>query len=336
MAARVVNNQLKNLRDLFARLFPRANQIDRVLNDANVDAAQVDLNGSALDQWNNVFVFTEFQRQTQQLIEVALRLFPGNEQLRLASEGALREIRGPELPSPPPPSSETLERLTAGKNTLLPIHFLRRGVEIAKSVARIVLQDGGSGTGWLLPDNWMVTNNHVLATAQQAASAIAEFNFEKDLNGLDVARTEFRFDPGAGFHTSSLAQGGDDWTAVKMQGDANAAFGAILLADVPVAKDEYVNIIQHAGGGPKMIALYHNTVIEFPARRIRYLTDTEPGSSGSPVFNSHWQVVALHHASAQGVDPATEKPIISNQGIPISVLLEGLRQKGVCPPAGGR
>lgn len=87
MAARVVNNQLKNLRDLFARLFPRANQIDRVLNDANVDAAQVDLNGSALDQWNKVFVFTEFQRQTQRLIEVALSLFPGNEQLRLASEG---------------------------------------------------------------------------------------------------------------------------------------------------------------------------------------------------------------------------------------------------------
>lgn len=30
-----------------------------------------------------------------------------------------------------------------------------------------------------------------------------------------------------------------------------------------------------------------------------YLTDTLPHSSGSPVFNSEWEVVALHHAGVQ-------------------------------------
>ena len=30
--------------------------------------------------------------------------------------------------------------------------------------------------------------------------------------------------------------------------------------------------------------------------RLRYQTNTEDGSSGSPVFNREWRVVALHHA----------------------------------------
>jgi V8-like Glu-specific endopeptidase len=30
---------------------------------------------------------------------------------------------------------------------------------------------------------------------------------------------------------------------------------------------------------------------------LRYFTDTEPGSSGSPVCNDNWQVIALHRAT---------------------------------------
>ena len=29
---------------------------------------------------------------------------------------------------------------------------------------------------------------------------------------------------------------------------------------------------------------------------LHYRTDTAPGSSGSPVFNDQWEVVALHHS----------------------------------------
>jgi len=36
---------------------------------------------------------------------------------------------------------------------------------------------------------------------------------------------------------------------------------------------------------------------------MHYRTPTDPGSSGSPVFNAKWEVVALHHAGS----PATPR-----------------------------
>jgi hypothetical protein len=39
-----------------------------------------------------------------------------------------------------------------------------------------------------------------------------------------------------------------------------------------------------------------NKVVESLEHFIRYETDTQPGSSGSPVFNDQWQLAALHHS----------------------------------------
>src|SRR5262249_30789464 len=53
---------------------------------------------------------------------------------------------------------------------------------------------------------------------------------------------------------------------------------------------------------------------------LHYEADTQPGSSGSPVFNDQWELVALHHASV----PAPEHPELGkfvNEGIRISRLL---------------
>ena len=65
--------------------------------------------------------------------------------------------------------------------------------------------------------------------------------------------------------------------------------------------------------------------------QVRYLTDTDQGSSGSPVLDDDWQVVALHHG-AQKVDPQLYKgePGVEsvvkfhNQGIEIQTILGDL------------
>ena len=59
-----------------------------------------------------------------------------------------------------------------------------------------------------------------------------------------------------------------------------------------------VNIIQHPYGGPKKVALRNNLVYDSNFPKLRYFTDTDHGSSGSPVFNDAWEVVALHRASS--------------------------------------
>jgi endonuclease/exonuclease/phosphatase family metal-dependent hydrolase len=52
---------------------------------------------------------------------------------------------------------------------------------------------------------------------------------------------------------------------------------------------------------------------------VRYRTDTEPGSSGSPVFNNSWDLVALHHAGwRDGTNTAT------NEGIRLAAIVSHL------------
>jgi V8-like Glu-specific endopeptidase len=50
---------------------------------------------------------------------------------------------------------------------------------------------------------------------------------------------------------------------------------------------------------------------------LRYTTNTQPGSSGSPVFDFEWNLVALHHLG----DPAFDKLTAEfNQGIPANAI----------------
>ena len=60
-----------------------------------------------------------------------------------------------------------------------------------------------------------------------------------------------------------------------------------------------VNIVQHPKGELKQIAIRNNTLLDLPEdsgldKFAHYETDTEQGSSGSPVLNDQWEV--LHHS----------------------------------------
>ena len=73
-------------------------------------------------------------------------------------------------------------------------------------------------------------------------------------------------------------------------------FLPLLADDAKVLKGEPLNIIQHPNGEPKQLALRANDLVDILDIFLHYQTDTAPGSSGSPVFNDQWEVVALHHS----------------------------------------
>ena len=100
-----------------------------------------------------------------------------------------------------------------------------------------------------------------------------------------------------------------------------------LIADEGKAiVGEFVTIIQHPGGQKKQIALRENRVVDVLDSFLHYETDTEPGSSGSPVFNDQWEIVALHHATV----PVPEQDELGgwvNEGVRVSRLIAFIRSQ---------
>jgi hypothetical protein len=145
----------------------------------------------------------------------------------------------------------------------------------------------------------LLTNNHVLESASDARHSLAEFNVEEQLPGQTLPLVAFALRPDEFFLTDEFL----DFTLVAVapqstNGQSIDEFGynPPFEGDDPILESEKVNIIQHPSGRPKELALRDNTVTAILADFIHYEADTEPGSSGSPVFNDQWQLVALHHS----------------------------------------
>ena len=66
-------------------------------------------------------------------------------------------------------------------------------------------------------------------------------------------------------------------------------------------------------------------------RLMHYRTPTEPGSSGSPVFNSKWEVVALHHAGSQNAPRLHGRgEYQANEAITLRAICQAIAVRG-CP-----
>lgn len=94
-----------------------------------------------------------------------------------------------------------------------------------------------------------------------------------------------------------------------------------LPTNVSYAVDQHLNIIQHPSGRHKEVALQKNQVTNIYTNHIRYTTDTEPGSSGSPVFNNAWDLLVLHHAGGE----FSGGKWINNQGVRIDKIVNSIR-----------
>lgn len=241
-----------------------------------------------------------------------------------------------------------LERLM-GRNDLIGVGFLEAGFLASRSIGRLTVRGGAGihhGTGFLVSPSLLMTNNHVLRTADEAGRGVVEFNFQAGLDGQMLAPVVFELEPQTLFVTDLAL----DFSVVAVaqtsqDGRPLSPFGRLPLRETEgkVILGEIVNIIQHPNGEPKQLALRENKVVDLLEKFVHYETDTAPGSSGSPVFNDQWEVVALHHAGVPRTDE-NGKPLAldgslwhpgmgehrldwkANEGVRISRVLGALRQ----------
>ena len=195
-------------------------------------------------------------------------------------------------------------------NDLMGMRFFEQGLQVSRAVGRIHIRDSGGdtlgyGTGFLVSSRLLLTNQHVLPSAAAARRSTVEFNYQENANGAIQASTMVTLAPQELFLSDEQL----DYALVAVAPEPGlAAFGWLPLIEDPgkLLVGETVNIIQHPNGEPKQLAIRNNQVVDELELFIHYQTDTDPGSSGSPVFNDQWEVVALHHSGVPRRNPANE------------------------------
>ncbi|MCB5164110.1 serine protease [Streptomyces bambusae] len=225
----------------------------------------------------------------------------------------------PDMPPPAEGGGETKEEIVNTDDTV-PFGFLQGGETAGRAVAQLKVfpyeagarkQSGShAGTGWLIAPGLLVTNHHVINARSRSGSAVPQAAAEDF--ALQAVNSRSRFDyldedvqlEGTAATALEASDKDLDYAVLRLAepGDRPvlrvATAPLVLSAEAPTA----VNIIQHPLGLPKRIALRNNLAFDANDRDVRYFSDTQPGSSGSPVMTDDWRVVALHRSSQRVTD----------------------------------
>ena len=210
----------------------------------------------------------------------------------------------------------THEKIMGERPTFLDVAYLKSGYEAARGVVKLRMRfaDGWyTGTGFLISPTRLLTAHHNMqqTTGEKVLEVQALFDYERALSGPAAEGTEVPCEL-----ETIRGEAADDWAVIDLTGPAVDAI-PLLLSETPAALKDRVAIIQHPNGMAKQVALHSNLVTFANDARVQYLTDTLPGSSGAPVFNTDWQVVAVHHAGGDLEVPGSKDLVYRNQGTPI-------------------
>ncbi len=193
--------------------------------------------------------------------------------------------------------------------------FVIRGEDLKK----------GLGDELLLLTNAHVVNDAGASRALKSEKAIVRFE-------MPVENSK---DEGQEYTVTQL------WTSLPDELDATLLRPEPPIKDrkpVPIARelpsvDEYARayIIGHPNGNTLAFSIHDNFILDYDDQFLHYRSPTENGSSGSPVFNSSWELIGLHHAGLEEMQMLNnkEETYPANEGIWIQAIIELLAQSDI-------
>jgi V8-like Glu-specific endopeptidase len=276
---------------------------------------------------------------TMRLLNAARQSQPGNQALLAFAEQFNLSA-----------ATAALERIVREKLKFLPIDQWRTRLgEVEVQVCRV--ETGTSfGTGFLVGPDLVLTNYHVVEDVLEGSNPPGNVVCRFDYRELADGKT---LNPGTTFklHDSdwrvddspySLDEPDKlDYTLLrldtspgKMSVNPREANGQLRgwfkvpTGEVSLKPGDPLHIVQHPDARPLQLALDTEAVIGLTGNgtRVRYRTNTEPGSSGSPCCDANWNLVALHHVGDPKYGPLSNKGEW-NQGVLFDAIVKRLNQQ---------
>jgi len=227
--------------------------------------------------------------------------------------------------------SDGLEKIVNKNPDLFsdPSQWLRGMVRAMWAVCRIENPEGRAwGTGFLIAPDLVVTNNHVVCGGginESPSQVRCRFGFLTRAAGSRGQSKTYQL---ANLHwlahSSPTENGGLDYAVLRLDSKAGLDYvndlptnphrGWIRVSTNPPVQGLSLLTLQHPGGDTLKLADGHVQAITPPW--LSYQVNTEYGSSGSPVFDNRWELVALHSRRD------STQPL--NKGILFSAILQNL------------
>jgi V8-like Glu-specific endopeptidase len=213
--------------------------------------------------------------------------------------------------------------------------WFKDALERCRAVARIEDEyEDGIGTGFLvegsalhasLPDVVLITNAHVIPEAISGEDAFVTFR------GLgDAPDADRRHRVQDVLWTSPRDQ--LDATIVRLKSAPAGVSPCPTARELPPLESSpppRAFIVGHPSGRMlPMFSIQDNLMLDYDGTWVHYRAPTEPGSSGSPVFDRRWKLIALHHAGSD------EMPMLhgggtyqANEGIWVGRIKEAIQDE---------
>ena len=338
-----MNIKISQLRDELAKLYPLQAALKMLLDDCELSYNNIHITGSSKSGWHEVL--KELNRHVFKikiLLDAVSEEYPDNIVVIKYLQQENNRIKAhqkkfaQEFSGNSPSQSEAIEDAFSGlivhnseyekiigkRNDLTPIAWVKNAARASRSVCKVLLQNGASGTGWIYNDRYLLTNNHVIENIDVARSAKIIFNY----GGInDEPEKVYGLNPNDRFCSSPELELDFSLVAIADQDNSLAQFGSLTISKTIPRVNDLVNIIQHPKGDLMKMAMPDEVISVWPEKNyLFYKCDTLGGSSGSPVFNQNWEVVALHHAGRTNELQINQKGKKSgaNRGILIGSIID--------------
>lgn len=338
--------EAQQLHRVLTHLYPTERRAVPVAQSVGVEEYELSLGQPAIFLWREILSLCATRRATRKLVEYVRDNNPTNVNRPFLddllagapvavdvqprkTDGSAVFVSGSELITQPEALlfHDDLSILVG----LVPgvIQTLQKMMELAPAVCLLRIAVGaisGVGTGFRIGEDLLLTNHHVLFPyGIKATQVVAEFGFETDAKNAELAPKPIACDC-----ASIVASAEDDWAVIRTTDALEPAWPRVSLAQaVEPTLGEGAFILQHPLGGRKRLGFIRNTVTYADDRVVHYLTDTDTGSSGAPVFNARGELIALHHAGGTPQEIAGKMPLVKNEGIRIPRIHKVLVENGL-------